>query len=189
MRKAVGLATLVAIFAAATLRFGAISAHPEASPVGCPITQPNAFYATPPSHFYGGPGSYQNEALWTTIWMWGQDGIVYVPLDDRIGSDGSINSMKWAWYRFKPGEFSITGRRLDATVPPLDAWIPDYGNTPGFQSTGLIFPSLGCWEITGHLDEETLTFVVWVVPDTVNPLGTPYATVNTLGTPLATPNP
>jgi hypothetical protein len=27
---------------------------------------------------------------------------------------------------------------------------------------GIDFPTLGCWEITGHYEDDELTFVVWV---------------------------
>jgi hypothetical protein len=96
--------------------------------------------------------------------MWGEKpGIVEVPNDPHIGPDGSVNEMKWAWYRFVPGELTINGQRLDAPDDPLVAWIPDgYGET-GFQVSGLTFPSAGCWEITGTLNDSRLTFVVLVV--------------------------
>jgi hypothetical protein len=41
--------------------------------------------------------------------------------------------------------------------------IPDgYGPT-GLQATGVIFPTEGCWEVTGHVGDSTLTFVTLVV--------------------------
>lgn len=143
------------------------------SPGSCPVTKPNAFYATPPSHFYGGPGSYQNGALWTTVWMWGEDGVILPPGDGHITEDGAFIEMKWAWYRFKSGTLTITGQRLDAPAPPLEAWIPEgYGDT-GFQVSGITFPTTGCWEVTGHLGEDSLTFVVWVAIGEPAPSFTP----------------
>jgi hypothetical protein len=73
--------------------------------------------------------------------------------------------MKYPWLRAGglTGKLTITGRRLDAASPPLQADIPSgYGNT-GFQATGLIFPTEGCWEITGNVDDTTLTFVNRVI--------------------------
>jgi len=47
--------------------------------------------------------------------------------------------------------------------PPLRARIPDgYGDT-GFQATALIFPTEGCWEVTGKVGEASRTFVTRVV--------------------------
>jgi len=55
------------------------------------------------------------------------------------------------------------GKRLDAPAPPLRAIIPEgYGDT-GFQATGLIFPTEGCWEVTGEVGDTRVTFVTRVV--------------------------
>ena len=63
-------------------------------------------------------------------------------------------------------KFSVTGRRLDAPTPPMlvdqtttNGWVTR--NQP-FMLTGINFPTLGCWEITGRYKDEELTFVVWV---------------------------
>ena len=55
----------------------------------------------------------------------------------------------------------MSGRRLDATAPPLTARIPCCYPT-GFQATGLIFPTSGCWEIKATAGSSELTFVVEV---------------------------
>jgi hypothetical protein len=40
--------------------------------------------------------------------------------------------------------------------------VPDgYGPT-GFQATGLVFPTPGCWEVTGRVGQDTLRFVLSV---------------------------
>jgi hypothetical protein len=76
--------------------------------------------------------------------------------------DGSL-AMKFPWWRGVKGKLSIEGRRLDASAGPLRASIPDgYGDT-GFQATSLIFPTPGCWEVSGKVGKVTLTFVVQVV--------------------------
>jgi hypothetical protein len=122
---------------------------------------PNASDSLP--NDVGGPGGYQNDALWTNVWMWGEDGVILAPGDGHITEDGAFIEMKWAWYRFKPGTLTITGHRLDGSAPPLEAWVPDgYGVDGGFHVSGITFPTTGCWEITGHLGEDSLTFVVWV---------------------------
>jgi hypothetical protein len=77
--------------------------------------------------------------------------------------DGSI-PIKWGWDRVGiTGTLQIEGRRLDAPAPPLRAHVPPgYGDT-GFQVSTLIFPTEGCWEVTGRVGSHTLTFVVLVL--------------------------
>jgi hypothetical protein len=54
----------------------------------------------------------------------------------------------------------ITGRNRSGDGPAIEAIIPDgYGDT-GFQSTAIVFPSEGCWEITGRASEVELTVIV-----------------------------
>jgi hypothetical protein len=138
------------------------AASPGASPVPCPLTQPNG---NSPSDFDIEPGGYGNDALWTNLSMWSeQPGVVAVPDDGHMTPDGVIHEMKWAWFRYKPGKLTIEGRRLDAPAPPLEAWVPDGYGDRGFQVSGLTFPTAGCWEITGRLGDASLTFVVIVVP-------------------------
>jgi hypothetical protein len=80
----------------------------------------------------------------------------------QVRDDGAL-TMKWPWWRGVPGQLVISGRRLDAEAPPMAAEIPEgYGDT-GFQATGLIFPTTGCWEVTGQVGDATLTFVTRVV--------------------------
>jgi hypothetical protein len=79
-----------------------------------------------------------------------------------IERDGSIRT-KLGWWRGRPGELVITGRRLDAPAPPLLAHSSSIGYGPrGFQPSGLIFPTVGCWKVTGTLPRAKLVFVVKV---------------------------
>jgi hypothetical protein len=78
--------------------------------------------------------------------------------------------MKWPWWRLARGPLTIEGRRLDGAAAPLRAHIPaGYGQT-GFQSSGLLFASPGCWEVTGHLGEATLSFVTMVIRTGAGPV-------------------
>jgi hypothetical protein len=78
-----------------------------------------------------------------------------------VDPDGALG-MKWPWWRGVRGELVIEGRRLDGQAPPLRAAIPRGYGPAGFQSTGLLFPTAGCWEVTGRVADEHLTFVVFV---------------------------
>lgn len=81
-----------------------------------------------------------------------------------ILADGSLE-MKYPWFRAAglTGRLTVTGRRLDAAAPPLRADIPNRYLVTGFQATGLIFPTEGCWEITGKAGDTTLIFVNRVI--------------------------
>ena len=145
----------------------------------CPVTQPNG--AWPPGFGRTEPpqaddpesdDGFGNATLWTNLWMWGE-GEVAVP-SSHVHPDGSFGEMKWAWYRYVPGCLTIEGRRHDALAPPLQAWIPAGYGEVGFQVAGIIFPSEGCWEITGRVGEASLTFVTFVVPPPS--FGSPIAT-------------
>jgi hypothetical protein len=79
----------------------------------------------------------------------------------------------WFWKKGYNGRVEpepklvVTGRRLDASAPPLMASKASNGYHPDFDwamLVGVDVPTLGCWEITGHIDGHQLSFVVWVAP-------------------------
>jgi hypothetical protein len=78
-----------------------------------------------------------------------------------VEADGSIHT-KLGWWRGVPGRLRITGRRLDAAAPPLGAHVPSGYGRKGFQPTGLVFPTVGCWRVVGQVGDARLTFVVKV---------------------------
>jgi hypothetical protein len=45
----------------------------------------------------------------------------------------------------------------------MGANIPSGYGDSGFQATGIIFPTEGCWEVTGRVGEASLTFVTLVI--------------------------
>jgi hypothetical protein len=126
----------------------------------CPVTIPNR--STPPgerpsSLFHG------DETLWTLLWP---DGKVVIHPQD-VGADGSLET-GFAWWRAPEvgGELMIQGRRLDAPAPPLRSETYESHGTYVGQGSKLIFPTEGCWEITGKVGDAgtaSLTFVVLVV--------------------------
>jgi hypothetical protein len=77
-----------------------------------------------------------------------------------VNPNGAI-AMKFPWDRGVKGRLEIKGRRLDADAPRLRAHVSDYGLT-GFQPSTLVFPTEGCWEVTGRVDGSSLTFVTRV---------------------------
>ena len=77
----------------------------------------------------------------------------------RAGDEGN----KISWFRPEGAEWMITGRRLDAEAPSLEA--KTGCNYPTrFQASGMYFPTEGCWEIIAHAQDRELTFIVWVEP-------------------------
>jgi len=100
-----------------------------------------------------------------SVGLWPDGTVVFQPGGPgSIEPDGSL-SMKFAWTRGAGlrGKLTMHGKRLDAPAPPLRAIIPEgYGDT-GFQATGLIFPTEGCWEVTGEVGDTRVTFVTRVV--------------------------
>lgn len=106
-------------------------------------------------------GNYGNDALATTLWTEGK--VVFRPGGPGFVLEDGPLSMKWGWFRLVRGELTIEGRRLDGPAPPLHSQIPSGYDDIGFQATALIFPTPGCWEVTGRVGEETLTFVTEVV--------------------------
>ena len=102
-------------------------------------------------------GNHGNDALSTGLYPEGK--VVFQPGGPGfVLEDGSL-SMKFWWWRLVRGRLTIEGRRLDGPAPPLRARIPGGYSGIGFQATGLIFPTPGCWEVTGRVGERTLTFV------------------------------
>jgi hypothetical protein len=87
---------------------------------------------------------------------------VIVAPPDFVEPDGSIG-MKFGWWRAVEGSLRIGGRRLDGPAPPLRADVPGGYGEMGFQSSGVYFPTEGCWEVTGTVGGTRLTFVTFVV--------------------------
>ena len=122
----------------------------------CRVTRPNG--ATPPGVGAQAGVNHGNTKLWTAMWPGG----VIKADPDYVDKDGSIH-MKFGWWRGVSGQLSIQGRRLDGPAPPLRAEVPDGYGERGFQASGVIFPTEGCWEITGQVGAARLTFVNFVI--------------------------
>jgi hypothetical protein len=80
---------------------------------------------------------------------------------DRGGIWAPDGALKWkiGWERLVKGTLTISGKRIDSPSPPLRSELSNYGDF-GFQASYLIFPSPGCWEVTGHVAEHSLTVVI-----------------------------
>jgi hypothetical protein len=142
---------------------------PKAAPAAasCPVTLPPAptTHHDALSYFEPGTSRWKPVLKLGPFGLWPEGTIVFRPGGPgSVEPDGSL-AMKFGWTRGEDlrGKLKIHGRRLDAPAPPLRADIPDgYGDT-GFQATALIFPTEGCWEVTGEVADTRVTFVTRVV--------------------------
>jgi hypothetical protein len=124
---------------------------------GCPVTSPNerGLPGEPAPQGNHGDGS----SLSTALWPGGR--VTFKPGGPGcVARDGSL-LMKWPWWRGIRGQLAVDGRSLDGSSGVVRAAILPYGET-GFQASALVFPGPGCWEVSGHVGEATLSFVVLV---------------------------
>lgn len=126
----------------------------------CPVTLPNGKSPTAPDASDFNLGN-EDDTLFTIP---GPEGTVIFAHHGPgfILPDGSL-AMKWPWWREARGELTIEGRRLDAPAPALRAEMPEGYGDSGFRPVSLIFPTQGCWEVTGIVGNARLTFVTLVI--------------------------
>jgi hypothetical protein len=125
----------------------------------CPLAEP--VWAKPPDDaaVQGSTelGYYfvnEDRSIWASAWWTGQE-------DYQL--QASKQGIKLGWFRPAGATLEITGQRIDAQAPALEAHIPCCYPTR-FQATGLSFPTEGCWEVTAKAADSELSFVVWVEP-------------------------
>ena len=128
----------------------------------CPVTIGHTVPRTEPwrRQLAGWNSAYGNGSLWVGgLWP---NGVVIMTRDDA-GPRGRLG-MKFGWYRLTNGYLTITGRRLDAPALPASGltFRGGYGLT-GFNASGVMFPTEGCWQVTGRVGRVALTFVTFVI--------------------------
>jgi hypothetical protein len=162
--------TLTTSVALAVLAVGAATPEP-ASTAGasrsCRVTLPN--HVVPPDAGFTAAGFNYGTAYLRAHLYWPRGTLTAGIRPDGgamaiVNPDGSIYA-KLGWWRGTPGRLVVRGRRLDGRAPPLRADVPpseSYGDV-GFIPTGLTFPTVGCWQVTGKVRNASLAFVVRVV--------------------------
>jgi hypothetical protein len=150
---------LLALTASIVIAPSTFAQSPAPADATCPVTVNNGRGLTEPRK--GGDHTNDGRTLATSLWPDGT--IMFTPGGSGcVDPDGTLG-MKWPWWRGVRGQLTLEGRRLDGPAAPMRASIPaGYGPT-GFQSTGLMFPTAGCWEVTGRVGAESLTFVTRAV--------------------------
>jgi hypothetical protein len=132
-------------------------------PPETPFVAPAPYNPDPP---WGGKFWYGTNRLWTALPREG----VWSGLPHN--ADGYGQKILWwregySWTEDPTPQLTVTGRRLDAPAPPLhaheatNAYAEDIGSA---MLVGVSFPTPGCWEITGKVRDQELSFVVWVQP-------------------------
>jgi hypothetical protein len=127
----------------------------------CPVTSPNGIAA---GEDQADPGSFGNPQLSVgPFGLWSNGTVVFKPGGAGfVTRDGSLG-MKFGWRRGVSGQLKIDGHRLDEFAPPLRSEVPSGYGDRGFQATYIIFPTPGCWEVTGHVDDAHVTFITKVI--------------------------
>lgn len=118
------------------------------------LTMPSAAETCPTS----GEGRYGNGLLSTTL---PADGV----LAARKEPDGTLfEKISWVPRGFSGGssELTVRGERLDAPSPPMRVLGVHWGGQ-GSWASAIVFPSEGCWRISGRVRDVTLSYVVKVV--------------------------
>lgn len=143
-------AILIAIWLFAMSVLWALASEDSAP---CAVSKPGANTADR-------PGNYGTPALSTTLYPEGK--VEFIPSGPGfVLPDGSLK-MKFPWWKKTEAKLTITGRRLDAAAPPLRAEVGESAD-PHMVPTYIIFPTTGCWEVTGKAQNSMLTFVTRVV--------------------------
>jgi hypothetical protein len=134
------------------------TAQTAAPSPGCPITIPNG--RKPPGE-RPSLEDHGNGALWTAL-----------PPDGKIVAgrpfvlpDGSIR-IKFPWWgsRRAGAHLTISGSSIQPRGGLTQAKISEgLTGAPHFWASGVIFPTEGCWRVTGTAGRASLTFVVFVV--------------------------
>lgn len=144
---------------------------PREPPASCPVTQPPTQPFVPPQPWpaqapYAGELWYGTRELWTMV---RHDGTWWGLPKNLAGYTQKVFWWRdgYVWTDEPQLALTATGRRLDASAPPLVVSRATNAFHEDFQSAMLIgvdFPTLGCWEITGRHAGAELSFVVWVAP-------------------------
>lgn len=125
----------------------------------CPVTEPvwvkppedAAVLDTPEFGYY-----FVNEdsSIMASAWWARPENEFPIVLEEGI---------KVGWFKPEGADLFVTGKRLDAEAPALDAHVPCCYPTR-FQASGLYFPTAGCWEVNAKAVDKELSFIVWLEP-------------------------
>jgi hypothetical protein len=141
----------------------------------CPVTKPESFVPPYPypadisdSFWFGTYRlwiSLPSDGIWKTAHVWSTDPASGNKVEHWVYAKVSWWRQGYDWRVDGKPKLKVTGRRLDTLAPPL---VADEANIVGirypkiYMMDSLYFPTPGCWEVTGHYEDDELTFIVWV---------------------------
>ncbi|MBO0813012.1 MAG: hypothetical protein J2P23_13335, partial [Microlunatus sp.] len=103
-------------------------------------------------------GWYGNSALWVGV---PPDGVLPAQLDPDSPGDWTT---KVPWWRVRHGAMTVSAVRLDGPTGNFRATVgtvAEYGEF-GLDTSELVWPSLGCWQVTATVARHSLTIVMRV---------------------------
>jgi hypothetical protein len=141
-------------------------------PVACSVTKPSDSPFVPPLPYPTAPLGddfwFGTPQLWTVLPRSGAwKGLPhYTPSDPTFRQKSPWWRQGYSGHASEPN-LTVTGERLDAVASPLlsdhasSVWEENKPDLP-FMMTGLNFPTVGCWRVTGRYAGTELSYVVWV---------------------------
>ncbi len=159
---------------------GSVTIPPD-SAQSCRVTRPPSPPFAPPSPYPAKPGQgsfwFGTEKLWVLLpadgtWQGLKPYSREVPgYRQKIFWQSVGYNWRWdggRWHVPPTPLLTVTGRRLGSDAPPLPSRTASNGccfeNNTAFLVAGVDFPTHGCWEVTGRINDDKLTFVVLIAP-------------------------
>jgi len=185
------LLPLLCFLSLTSVSLGQERQKPQAVPETCPVTKPADRFVPPspypaeppPGRFWfqskpaRGQFWFGSDRLWTALPKTG----AWTGLPQRTPSDPTFVQKLAFWQQgydahaaftaleaglpSTQAKLIVSGRRIDS---PAQLLRTDGAGSPGwigedqFLMRGLYIPTIRCWEITGRIENDELTFVVWV---------------------------
>ena len=168
-----GAAVLMAATACTSARTPIASSAGPASPttpvpttsLACQVTRSDA-NGVPPSAI---PTAEAPPVPYVQDWFGNNALWVRLPKDTGLPAqyDPTLKTLatKFPWWRTLNGKLTVTAQRLDGPTGQFQAQIgspEEYGDI-GFDPSYILWPSTGCWRLTGTVAGRSLTVTVRVV--------------------------
>ncbi len=129
----------------------------------CRVTEPDQEARTGLKPWYINPEHTIGAFFWTSQPLKSSFGYKVLWIRPKPFPDVSLNEATYLLGSGREGrQFFVTGRRVDASAPPLDFSIGVGVYAQGIQPSSITFPTPGCWEVNAVSGDAALRFVVAV---------------------------